>query len=58
MCDLQISGASILRVQKKPPESGAATEQQTDSALEKRPALRRKWVATAEALFRLRESAH
>jgi len=56
MCDLQISGASIIRVQNKRSELGAFTEQQTDSALEKRPALRRKWAATAEALVRLLDS--
>jgi len=53
MCDLQISGASIIRVEKKGSELGAVTEQQNDSALEKRPALRRKWAAAAEALVRL-----
>jgi hypothetical protein len=56
MCDLQISGASIIRVEKKGSELGAVTEQQTDSALEKRPALRRKWAAAAEALVRVMES--
>lgn len=51
MCNLQISGASIIRVEKKRSELGA--EQQTDSALENRPALRRKWAAAADALVRL-----
>ena len=56
MCDLQISGASILRVEKKPLDSGATTDQQNDSALDKRPALRRRWAAASEALLRLLES--
>ena len=56
MCDLQISGASIIRVEKKGSESGTVIEQQTDSALDKRPAVRRRWAATAEALIRLLES--
>jgi len=55
MCDLQISGASIIRVKGKRSELKAVTAQQKDSALEKRPALRRKWAAAAEALFRLVE---
>ena len=57
MCELQISGASILRVKKKSPESESATGPQTNSALEKRPALRRKWAAAAETLVRLLESS-
>ena len=56
MCDLQISGASILRVEKQLPESGANTDQQNDSALDKRPALRRRWAAASEALLRFLES--
>jgi len=55
MCDLQISGASIIRVEKKRSELEAVPEQQTDSALEKRSALRRKWAAAAETLVRLPE---
>jgi len=53
MCDLQISGASIIRVERKRSELEVVTEQQNQSALEKRPALRRKWAAGAEALVRL-----
>jgi len=56
MCDLQISGASIIRVEKKGADSGTVNEQQNDSALDKRPAVRRRWAATAEALIRLIES--
>jgi len=56
MCDLQISGASIIRVEKKGADSGTANEQQNDSALDKRQAVRRRWAATAEALIRLIES--
>ena len=55
MCDLQISGASIIRVEKKRSELETVPEQQTDSALEKRSALRRKWAAAAETLVRLPE---
>jgi hypothetical protein len=53
MCDLQISGASIIRVERKKSELPAVTDQQNHSALEKRPSLRRKWAAAGEALVRL-----
>ena len=57
MCDLQISGASIIRVERKGPETEEVPEQQNDSALDKRSALRRKWAATTETLVRVLESS-
>jgi hypothetical protein len=57
MCDLQISGASIIRVERKRPETEEVPEQQSDSALDKRSALRRKWAATADTLVRVLDSS-